>query len=123
MDGIIFLEIIVPFIVQPLSGFRVLVSGTTAAAVLAKAGFDEFLVFLRCMGIAEMGVDRQAAFRAFIQKVLVNLVLRDEHFALAQEVRLCGKVPLRVGQAVQHNTNPVRVIAADAETHDVRATA
>ena len=39
---------------------------------------------------------------------------------MPQEVRLCGKVPLRVGQAVQHNTDPVRVIAADAETHDVR---
>ena len=110
MDGIIFLEIIVPFIVQPLSGFRVLVSGTTAAAVLAKAGFDEFLVFLRCMGIAEMGVDRQAAFRAFIQKVLVNLVLRDEHFALPQETGLSIKVPFLVWQVVEDDADAVGVI-------------
>ena len=39
---------------------------------------------------------------------------------MPQEVRLCGKVPLRVGQAVQHNTDAVGVIAADAETHNVR---
>ena len=110
MDGIIFLEIIVPFIVQPLSGFRVLVSGTTAAAVLAKAGFDEFLVFLRCMGIAEMGVDRQAAFRAFIQKVLVNLVLRDEHFALPQEAGLSIKVPFLVWKVVEDDADAVGVI-------------
>ena len=52
--------------------------------------------------------------------MLVNLVLRDEHFALAQEIRLGVKVPLRVGQTVQHNTDAVGVIAADAETHNVR---
>ena len=101
MDGIISFEIVIPFIVKPLSGFRVLVSGTTAAAVLAKAGFDEFLVFLRCMGIAEMGVDRQAAFNAaFIQKVLVDLVLRDEHFALPQEAGLSSQsaVPRMAGR-------------------------
>ena len=110
MDGIIFLRIIVPFVVQPLSGFRVLVSGTTAAAVLAKAGFDEFLVFLRCMGIAEMGVDRQAAFRAFIQKVLVNLVLCDEHLTLPQEAGLSIKVSFLVWQVVEDDADAVGVI-------------
>ena len=29
-------------------------------------------------------------------------------------------MPFRVGQAVQHNTDPVRIIAADTETHDLR---
>ena len=52
--------------------------------------------------------------------MLVNLVLRDEHFALPQEIRLGVKVPLRVGQTVQHNTDAVGVIATDTETHDVR---
>ena len=58
MDGIISFEIVIPFIVKPLSGFRVLVSGTATAAVLAKAALDEFLVFLRRVGVAEVGVDR-----------------------------------------------------------------
>ena len=120
MDGIIFLGIIVPFVVQPFVCLGVSIPGTAAAAVLAKAALDEFLVFLRRVGIAEMGIDRQSAFDTFPQKVMVNLVLRDEHFALAQEIRLSGKVPLRVGQTVQHNTDSVRVIAADMETHNVR---
>ena len=29
-------------------------------------------------------------------------------------------MPFRVGEAIQHNTDPVRVIATDTETHDVR---
>ena len=97
-----------------------LVSGTAAAAILAKAALDEFLVFLRRVGIAEVGIDRQPAFDALPQKVMVDLVLRDEHFALPQEIRLGVKVPLRVGQTVQHNTDAVGVIATDTETHDVR---
>ena len=44
----------------------------------------------------------------------------DEHFALPQEAGLGGEATFRVGEAIQHNTDPVRVIAADAETHDVR---
>ena len=97
-----------------------LVSGTAAAAILAKAALDEFLVFLRRVGIAEVGIDRQPAFDALPQKVMVDLVLRDEHFALPQEIRLGVKVPLRVGQTVQHNTDAVGVIATDTETHDIR---
>ena len=120
MDGIIFLGIVIPFIVQPLVSLGVSIPGAGSATVLAKAALDEFLVFIRRVGIAEMGIDRQPAFDALPQKVMVDLVLRDEHFALPQEVRLCGKVPLRVGQTVQHNTNPVGVIATDTETHDVR---
>ena len=120
MDGIIFLEIIVPFVVQPLVSLGVSIPRAAAAAVLTKAALDEFLVFLRRVGIAEVGIDRQPAFDALPQKVMVDLVLRDEHFALPQEVRLDSKVALRVGQTVQHNTDPVRVIAADTETHDLR---
>ena len=62
------------------------------------------------MGIAEMGVDRQATVRTFIQKVLVNLILRNEHFALTPKVRLCGKVPLRVWQAVENDADTVGVV-------------
>ena len=120
MDGIIFLGIVIPFIVQPFVSLGVSIPGASAAAVLAKAALDEFLVFLRRVGVAEMGIDRQPTFNAFPQKVMVDLILCDKHFALAQEIRLGVKVPLRVGQAVQHNTDPVRVIAADAETHNVR---
>ena len=43
----------------------------------------------------------------------------DEHFALTQEIWLGVKVPLRVGQTVQHNTDPVGVIVRQAETQDV----
>ena len=97
-----------------------LVSGTATAAVLAKAALDEFLVFLRRVGIAEVRIYGQSAIQMVTEEKTVDLVLRDEHFALPQEIRLGVKVPLRVGQAVQHNTDPVRVIAADAETHTVR---
>ena len=58
MDGIIFLEIIVPFIVQPLVSLGVSIPRAAAAAVLAKAALDEFLVFLWRVGVAEVGVDR-----------------------------------------------------------------
>ena len=70
-----------------------------------------------------MGIDCQPTFDAFPQKVMVDLILRDEHFALAQEIGLGGKVPIRVGQTVQHSTDPMRVIAADTETHDSGAAA
>ena len=112
MDGIIFLGIVIPFIVQPLVSLGVSIPGAGSATVLAKAALDEFLVFIRRVGIAEMGIDRQPAFDALPQKVMVDLVLRDEHFALAQEVWLCGEVALRQVQTVQHNADTVCVITA-----------
>ena len=110
MNGIIFFEIVVALIFQALVCFRTLVSGATTAAVLSKAGFDEFLMFFRCVWIAEMGVDRQTAFCLFILKVLVDLILRDKHFVLPKKVRLCGKVPLRVWQAVENDADTVGVV-------------
>ena len=112
MDGIIFLGIVIPFIVQPLVSLGVSIPGAGSATVLAKAVLDEFLALLRRVGIAEMGIDRQPAFDALPQKVMVDLVLRDEHFALAQEVWLCGEVALRQVQTVQHNADTVCVITA-----------
>ena len=97
-----------------------LVSGTATAAVLAKAALDEFLVFRRRVGIAEVRIYGQSAIQMVTEEKTVNLVLRDEHFALPQEIRLGVKVPLRVGQSIQHNTDAVGVIATDTETHDVR---
>ena len=111
MDGIIFLGIIVPFVVQPFVCLGVSIPGTAAAAVLAKATLDELLAFLRRVGIAEMRVHRQSSIRGTTRKELVDLVLRDEHFTLAQEVGLGVKVPLRVGQTIQHNTDPVGVVS------------
>ena len=58
MDGIIFLEIIVPFVVQPFVSLGVSIPRAAAAAVLTKLALNEFLVFLRRVGIAEVGVDR-----------------------------------------------------------------
>ena len=111
MDGIVFLEIIVPFVVQPLVSLGVSIPGAGSAAVLAKAALDEFLAFLRRVGIAEMGIDRQPTFDTFPQKIMVNLVLRDEHFALAQEAGLGGEATFRIGEAIQHNADPVGVVS------------
>ena len=61
MDGIIFLEIIVALILQPFVSLGVSIPGAGSAAVLAKAALDEFLVFLRRVGITEMGVHRQSS--------------------------------------------------------------
>ena len=97
-----------------------LVSGTATATVLTKAALDEFLMFLRRVRIAEVRIYGQSAIQMVAEEKTVDLVLRDEHFALAQEIRLGVKVPLWVGQTVQHNTDAVGVIAADAETHNVR---
>ena len=97
-----------------------LVSGTATAAVLTKAALDEFLMFLRRVGIAEVRIYGQSAIQMVAEEKAVNLVLRDEHFALPQEAGLGGEATFRVGEAIQHNTDPVRVIAADAETHNVR---
>ena len=88
-----------------------LVSGTAAAAILAKAALDEFLVFIRRMGIAEMGIDCQPAFDALPQKVMVDLILCDEHFTLAQKAWLGGETAFRVGQAIQYNADPVGVVS------------
>ena len=57
-----------------------------------------------------MGVDRQAAFRAFIQKVLVDLILRDEHFTLPQEAGLSIKVSFLVWQVIEDDADAVGVI-------------
>ena len=61
MDGIIFLGMVVPFVVQPFVSLGVSIPGAGSAAVLAKAALDEFLVFLRRVGVAEMGVHRQSS--------------------------------------------------------------
>ena len=111
MNGIIFFEIVVALIFQTLVCFRTLVSGATAAAVLSKAGFDKFLMLLRCMGIAEVGIYGQSAIQMVAEEKAVNLVLRDEHFALPQEIRLCGEVALRQVQTVQHNADAVGVVS------------
>ena len=58
MDGIIFLGIVIPFIVQPFVSLGVSIPRAAAAAVLTKLALNEFLVFLRRVGIAEVGVDR-----------------------------------------------------------------
>ena len=58
MDGIIFLGIVIPFIVQPFVSLGVSIPGAGSAAVLTKAALDEFLMLLRRVGIAEVGVDR-----------------------------------------------------------------
>ena len=120
MNGIIFLRIIVPFVVQPLVSLGVSIPGTAAAAVLTKAALDEFLVFLRRVRIAEMGVHRQSVICGATQKEPVDFVLRDEHFTLAQEAGLSIKVSFLVWQAVEDDTDAVGVIAADTETHVLR---
>ena len=61
MDGIIFLESVVPHIFQSLMGLAVIVTRTSATAVLTKLALNEFLVFLRRVGITEMGVHRQSS--------------------------------------------------------------
>ena len=61
VNAIIFLGIIVPFVVQPFVSLGVSIPGAGSAAVLAKAALDEFLMFLRRVGIAEVGVHRQSS--------------------------------------------------------------
>ena len=61
MDGIIFFESVVPHIFQSLMGLAVIVTRTSATAVLTKLALNEFLVFLRRVGITEMGVHRQSS--------------------------------------------------------------
>ena len=111
MDGIIFLEIIVPFVVQPFVSLGVSIPRAAAAAVLTKAALDEFLAFLRRVGIAEVRIYGQSAIQMVTEEKTVDLVLCDEHFALTQKIRLGSKAALRVGQAVQHNTDAVGVVS------------
>ena len=61
MDGIIFLGMVVPFVVQPFVSLGVSIPGAGSAAVLAKAALDELLAFLRRVGIAEVRVHRQSS--------------------------------------------------------------
>ena len=68
--------------------------------------------------MTEECVHTQAAFRGICQKEAVDFVLCDEHFAPAQEIRLCGKVALRIIQAVQHSLNPMGAIPRQSETHN-----
>ncbi len=61
MDGIIFFESVVSHIFQSLMGLAVIVTRTSATAVLTKLALNEFLAFLRRVRIAEMGVHRQSS--------------------------------------------------------------
>ena len=109
---------IFPLIGQSLIGFRMVISVAPAAAVLTKALFDEFLLLLFCVGIAEKGVHIQAAVHGICQKELVDLILRDEHFTPAQEIRLRGEVTLRIIQSIQHCPDSVGAILRQPKAHD-----
>ena len=61
MDGIIFFESVVPHIFQSLMGLAVIVTRTSATAVLTELVLDEFLLFFQRVRIAEMGVHRQSS--------------------------------------------------------------
>ena len=87
-----------------------LVSGTATAAVLTKAALDEFLVFLRRVGIAEVRIYGQSAIQMVTEKKTVDLVLCDEHFALPQEAGLSIKVSFLVWQVVEDDADAVGVI-------------
>ena len=87
-----------------------LVSGTATAAVLTKAALDEFLVFLRRVGIAEVRIYGQSAIQMVTEKKTVDLVLCDEHFALPQEAGLSVKVSFLVWQVVEDDADAVGVI-------------
>ena len=92
--------------------FLVIITIHSRTAVLAKKGFDKLLVFGCIVRIAEMRVNCQSGICGLTKKISVNFILRDEHFALAQEVWLCGEVALRQVQTVQHNADTVCVITA-----------
>ena len=118
LDFIILFPGIFPLIGQSLIGFRIVISIAPAAAVLTKTAFDEFLLFLFCAGIAEEGIHRQLAVHGIRKEELVDFILRDEHFAPAQEIRLCGKAALRQVNSVQHHTDPVCIILRQSKAHD-----
>ena len=118
LDFIILFPGIFPLIGQSLIGFRIVISIAPAAAVLTKTAFDEFLLLLFCVGIAENGIHVQAAVHRLRQEELVYLILRDEHFAPAQEIRLRDKAALRQINSVQHHTDPVCIILRQSKAHD-----
>ena len=118
LDFVVLFPAVLPLIGQPLIGFRMVISVAPAAAVLTKTAFDEFLLFLLRVRMTEESIHTQAAFRGICQKEAVDFVLRNEHFAPAQEIRLCGKVALRIIQAVQHSLNPMGAIPRQSETHN-----
>ena len=109
---------IFPLIGQSLRTSRIVISVAPAAAVLTKAAFDEFLLFLFCVGVTEEGIHRQLAVHGIRKKELVYLILCDEHFAPAQEIRLRDKAALRQINSVQHHTDPVCIILRQSKAHD-----
>ena len=109
---------IFPLIGQSLRTSRIVIPVAPAAAVLSKTAFDEFLLFLFCVGVTEEGIHRQSTVHGICKKELVDLILRDEHFAPAQEIRLCGKAALRPINSVQHHADPVCTILRQPKTHD-----
>ena len=52
------------------------------------------------------------------KKVFVNFILRDEHLALPQEVRLCFKAAFGILHSVQNAFDTVPVVRCDAKAHD-----
>ena len=96
LDLVVLLTTVLPLIGQPLIGFRIVIPVASAAAVLAKAVFDEFLLFLFCVGVTEEGIHCQSTVHGIRKKELVDLILCDEYFAPAQEIRLRGKAALRI---------------------------
>ena len=118
LDFIILFPGIFPLIGQSLIGFRIVISIAPAAAVLTKTAFDEFLLFLLRVGIAEKGIHVQAAVHRLRQEELVDLILCDEHFAPAQEILLRDKAALRQVNSVQRHTDPVCIILRQSKAHD-----
>ena len=118
LDFIILFPGIFPLIGQSLIGFRIVISIAPTAAVLTEAAFDEFLLLLFCAGIAEEGIHRQLAVHGIRKEELVDLILRDEHFAPAKEIRLRRKAALRQINSVQHHADPVCTILRQSKTHD-----
>ena len=118
LDFIILFPGIFPLIGQSLIGFRIVISIASAAAVLTKTAFDEFLLLLLRVRMTEESIHVQAAVHRLRQEELVYLILCDEHFAPAQEIRLRGKAALRQVNSVQHHADPVCTILRQSKTHD-----
>ena len=109
---------IFPLIGQSLRTSRIVISVAPAAAVLTKTIFDEFLLFLFCVGVTEEGIHRQLAVHGIRKKELVDLILRNEHFAPAHKIRLRRKAALRQVNSVQHSLNPMGAIPRQSKAHD-----
>ena len=118
LDFIILFPGIFPLIGQSLRTSRIVIPVAPAAAVLSKTAFDEFLLLLLRVGIAENGIHVQAAVHRLRQEELVYLILCDEHFAPAQEIRLHRKAALRQINSIQHHTDPVCTIFRQSKAHD-----